>query len=120
MLPGDWILAACIAAAALLSGWFITFRSTPGRFAVIEADGLKQRISLDQDQILPVMGKMDTSLIYVQSGSVWIAEAPCPFQQCVETGKKSQSGEIIVCVPNRIFIQIEGKTQTPHLDAVTM
>ncbi|HBE87040.1 MAG TPA: hypothetical protein DDW53_19330, partial [Lachnoclostridium sp.] len=38
-----------------------------------------------------------------------ITEASCPDKVCVRTGKIHRSGELIVCLPNRVVITIEGE-----------
>jgi hypothetical protein len=34
--------------------------------------------------------------------------ADCPDQRCVHQGWASRTGQCIVCLPNRVMIQIEG------------
>lgn len=52
--------------------------------------------------------------VHIQDGSVWIDDASCPDKVCLYQGKISKDGEIIVCLPNRLMIQIEDNTNTDN------
>ena len=41
---------------------------------------------------------------------LYVADADCPTQDCVHTGAISRAGQIIVCLPARIIIRLEGGT----------
>lgn len=43
----------------------------------------------------------------VKGGKVYMHSADCKNQVCVKTGSISKGGEIIVCAPNKIIIEIE-------------
>lgn len=40
-------------------------------------------------------------------GEVKIIEASCPDQLCVKQGKIGQVGQLIVCLPNRLVVEIK-------------
>jgi len=77
------------------------------------------RFPLSENRNLSVQGPLGKTLIRVKDGKVWVAKAPCPQKICMKMGKISRSGEIIVCIPNRVFIKIEGNTEQ-NLDGITM
>ncbi len=37
-----------------------------------------------------------------------VTESSCPTQDCLHTGKITRSGESIICLPNRLVIQLSG------------
>ena len=41
-------------------------------------------------------------------GSIWIEDTDCPGKDCMQFGKISKSGQVIVCAPHKILIQITG------------
>lgn len=49
--------------------------------------------------------------IHIEDGKVWIHEASCPDKICLSQGKISQDGEIIVCLPNKMMVQIKDNQQ---------
>ena len=50
--------------------------------------------------------------ILVEHNSISIKDADCPHEECVKSGTISQPGEMIVCLPYKLIINIEGQTQT--------
>ena len=62
----------------------------------------------DQDQVLEVTGPLGINRIVVRGGEVFVAAAPCANQICVKTGTVSRPGQWIACLPNRVFVAVEG------------
>lgn len=52
----------------------------------------------------------------VADGTVSVSESGCGDRTCMRTGKISHKGETIICVPNRIIVEI--KTDESGVDAV--
>jgi len=55
--------------------------------------------------------------ILVEKGRIRVIESDCPDQVCVRTGWLTKTGELAVCVPNRLMIKIEGENL--EIDGVT-
>ena len=53
-----------------------------------------------------ILGPMD---IEIQNGEVRVLASPCREKICIQTGSISRTGAWIACVPNRIFLEIEGR-----------
>lgn len=47
------------------------------------------------------------NVIKFGDGEVKIIEASCPDQLCVKQGKIGQVGQLIVCLPNRLVVEIK-------------
>lgn len=117
---GDYFLVGIHCLGILLS--FFVFQVLPeqGRFATVSVDGKEiYRLSLSESREIVVHGPLGESVIHVENGSVWIVNAPCPQKICMRMGKIHRAGEIIVCIPNRILIRIEGEDNR-DLDGITM
>lgn len=87
-----------------------------GSMAVIyQGDKVLEKVGLEKDKIffLPD-GKMQ---IEVNKSRVRVAWSDCPKQICVKTGWIKNPWEVIVCVPNKVLIEIEA-ADIPALDAV--
>ena len=97
--------------AILVSGialWFFT-RGNQGEKVIITVNGEKKIYSLQKDQRIEIKEKNGHyNLIVIHSGEVSMPEANCPNQVCVRHKKISKNGEMIVCLPNEVFVQIEG------------
>lgn len=57
-------------------------------------------------RLINVSGPLGTSLAEVRPGAIRMKSSPCPDHCCMETGWIDQPGAVIVCVPNRIVIEI--------------
>lgn len=70
-----------------------------------------QTLSLEQEQIVQIEGENENWVkLQIKDGSADVIEASCPDQICVNHYAISKEGEPIVCLPAKIVIQIEGKT----------
>ena len=104
---GDAILiASLLVLSAILLIFFYTGRKAGG-FAVVTVDGVKtERISLQQEGTYPLNG--GTNILLIQDNCARMLEADCPDHICVETGEIRFEGQMIVCLPNRVVVTIEG------------
>jgi hypothetical protein len=88
-------------------------------FARIEgAGGLAVTVPLDADGRREVPGPLGTTVVEVAGGSVRIVSSPCPNQVCVRMGAIRNTGQAVVCVPNRVVVRVLGEGASPT-DAVT-
>lgn len=109
-----WLLAA-----TLLAGLYIVFWQVNGHGAeaVVLVNGKRwARLDLFQDQDLEVPGPLGHSHIQVSDGQVRFVDSPCPNKLCVHTGWLSQGGEVAICLPNKVSLQILGSD--PRFDAI--
>lgn len=44
--------------------------------------------------------------IVIENGSVYMKESSCKNQVCVDQGKITQTGQSIICLPNRVVVEI--------------
>ena len=51
------------------------------------------------------------NVIRVENGMVRIIEADCPDKVCVKDGSISEPGEILVCLPHKIVVEIKGESK---------
>jgi hypothetical protein len=112
-----------IALVLLLSGAAIFWNKMAGResgtkpaVAVIYVnDEIVNKMDLNNDKSLDLLnGKVR---IEVKASRIRVARSDCPKQICVNTGWIKSPGEVIVCVPYRVLIEIK-TPEIPFLDAV--
>jgi len=51
------------------------------------------------------------NMIEIRNGEVYISHSDCPDQICVKDGPISKNGEILVCLPHKMLIEIVGKEE---------
>lgn len=59
-----------------------------------------------QYQMLKIPGKVGECVLIIKEGEAYMQEADCPNQICVHHSPISHKGESIVCLPNRVIIEI--------------
>lgn len=92
-------------------GCFCVSRSRAGTWAVVYQDNAEvQRIDLSEVKepyTITLTGEDGReNCILVEPGGISMQSAECPDKICVRTGKIHASGKPIVCLPNRIVIEI--------------
>ena len=113
----DWVLLAAMVAlgAALLlmqqGGGAATVRVTG-------TDGFSETFDLGEDRTVEVPGPLGTTVVAVRDGAARVISSPCPQQICVRMGPARRAGEVIVCVPNGVVVELAGEGHG-RVDAIT-
>lgn len=73
--------------------------------------------SLEEDQVIKVG---DTNVCEIKDKKVSMISADCPDQLCIHQRTIQLQGETIVCLPNKVVLEITGTKQTDQeaLDGV--
>ena len=108
---GDFIVILAIIFVSM-SIFFVTGRNLTSengeKYVVITVDGKEyERAPLENnDQIINVESNYGTNVIKIENNSVRSIEASCPDQVDVIQGAIYEPGEMIVCLPNRMIVEI--------------
>lgn len=62
-------------------------------------------LSENRTEVIPASNGGRNTL-HIENGAVWVSDATCPDKICEHSGKITLPGELIVCLPNRLIIQI--------------
>lgn len=65
-------------------------------------------LSLQRNRSLAVGGPLGTTIVEVNNRRARIQSDPSPKQYCVRQGWLQQIGEIALCLPNQVSIEIDG------------
>ena len=71
--------------------------------------------SLSEDQTIEIN---DTNICEIKDGEVNMTRADCPDQLCIHQGPIHIQGETIVCLPNRVVVEITGNDAEEQLDGI--
>lgn len=94
------ILLSLCAAGILMTRWMLPAPRT----VVIHADGREVAcLPLDVDTVYAIS---EGNVIEIRDGGVRMIRADCPDQICVHTGRITETGQSIVCVPHRVVVTI--------------
>ncbi len=82
-------------------------------YVEISVDGEKiKKIPLENNETFTVKTELGTNVIKVESGKVNVEDADCPDKVCIEDGYIDEPGEILVCLPNKVVIEIIGQNKS--------
>ncbi|MCR5357438.1 MAG: NusG domain II-containing protein [Lachnospiraceae bacterium] len=106
----DIILMAVITAAAVLIMLFLFAFRERGVYAYVYVDGkLFGEYPLNKDCEIQVTGyDGGTNILVIKDNTARIKEASCPDKLCMHQGKISINGQSLICLPNRVVVEIKG------------
>lgn len=112
----DIILAAVLIATGLISSYVLAFEHGNGNEVEITADGQLFGIyPLSEDRQITVKENSHINKITINGGGVSMSFSDCSGQDCVNHESISENGEMIVCLPNRVTVEIT-KTRNDSSD----
>jgi hypothetical protein len=76
------------------------------------------RLPLRTAQHVVLLGPLGETVVELDGHTARITRAPCPQKWCMKMGRIRYSGQCLVCIPNRIIVQVNGKGRS-RLDGVT-
>ena len=96
---------------ALFSAWLalLLWQGGAADKAVIRSGGkIFREVALSRDQTLEVSGPLGVSTIAIHNLQARIVSDPSPRQYCVRQGWLKVAGEIAVCLPNQVSVELTG------------
>ena len=106
--PGDWftlLLGGGVVVGLAMHFW----GGAQGDTLLVRAQGkLVEQTNLRSARTLTVAGPLGNTLIEIQPGRARVARDPSPRQLCVKQGWLSRAGEVALCLPNQVSVEIRG------------
>jgi hypothetical protein len=108
---GDWLTlllgGICVALLALK----LWSGDIAGKAVIRSGGKIFREVSLSQNQQIEVIGPLGVSVISIQNRKARIAADPSPRQYCVRQGWLQQAGEIALCLPNQVSVELVGSAK---------
>lgn len=93
------------------------------KYISIQVNGEEIKTILFSDDLIgktiPIKTEYGYNLIEIGDGKVRVVEADCPDKLDVKQGYISKVGEVIVCLPNRLVIEIKGVSEETEIDGIS-
>jgi hypothetical protein len=117
--PGDVVIVLAVVALSV----FLITQSVIGAGA---GSDLELRVTANGEEVLvrqlgedyeklTIPGFAGDSYLEISDGRVRMIDSACPDKLCVKTGWISSPGESIVCLPNRVVIEIRSGEGGPDV-----
>lgn len=92
-----------------------------GTYAVIEVNGKHyETVAItEESRDIEIRTERGSNLLSVSRGGIEMVESDCPDQLCIGFGHIQDAHDTIVCLPNRVFVEVIGEqTEGSGPDAV--
>lgn len=127
MKRGDFVLLAIL---AIITVSFIAPSALNSKesqkyegktYAKIEVDGdlYKQVRLTGTQQDIEIITERGYDLLRISDNGIHVVESDCPEKICMSYGHIDQVGEMIICLPNRMVIEIIGETNASEIDIIS-
>lgn len=117
MTPADRLLLI-VAITAIVIFAYTTWQPTTDADRVeISTPFERKTVSLEQDKTLFITGSLGRAEIRIDHGRVRFIDSPCHTKFCVHQGWASHTGDLRVCLPNRVSLRLLGNKSA--FDSVT-
>lgn len=106
--PGDWLVILCGALVCAVS-FSLAWQAGVAEKAVIKVAGaVFAELDLSRNRTVEVPGSLGLTTVIVEKRRVRVLADPGPRQYCVRQGWLARPGEIAICAPNQVSVQVLG------------
>jgi hypothetical protein len=105
---GDWLI---LSLTTLLTIWLAIniWNGGAADKALIRSGGkIFREVPLSRDTVIEVNGPLGISKIAIHQRQARIVSDPSPRQYCVRQGWLKNAGEISICLPNQVSVELIG------------
>ena len=118
-LPVKSLDIVIIAAAICLTGFsFFNSYIKPQNTSQVVIRGAENTwiFPLDAEETVIVPGPLGNTVICIHDREAWVESSPCANQVCVSAGHINRQGVWTACLPNNVFLMIEGSDEQNLVD----
>lgn len=108
LLRGDYlIIVISLIAIGVMFKQFWQFESA-SQLKIRQGNIILGIYDLNQTRELKIKGPKGISVISINKGQVRFKQSPCNNHYCVHQGWLSRAGQVAICLPNQISLQLMG------------
>lgn len=125
LTKGDKILVILLVVFSIVFSFFsFSYSLNKGseKFVSIQINGKEiKSVKLSKDIIgktYEIETEFGKNVLQFGDGEVKIIEASCLDKLCIEQGTIKNVGQLLVCLPNRLVVEIKSMDQSPNLPEI--
>ena len=124
MTKADKLLVIVVILLSFISLGYINRQglSDEDKYVSIQYNGKEvSKVIFDKQIVgttIPIETDLGYNLIEIGDGEVRVLEADCPDQIDVEQGWISNIGQTLICLPNRLVVEVKGLSATDEVDII--
>lgn len=105
----DIILAAALIVVGISMSYILSFGKDAGSELLISCNGEKfGSYSLYEDREIDIERDDHINKVTIKNGAVSMSFSNCNGQDCIHQGEITKSGDAIICLPNKVVLEITG------------
>lgn len=103
-------IALIIAAAGItvFSAFKVYAGPVQSAHVLIKGSGREWVFPIDAEETVAVPGPLGNTVVRISNNEAWVEQSPCVNQTCAAQGHVNKHGAWAACLPNGVFILIEG------------
>ena len=117
--PFDFVAVGLSIVLTVVSGFYVYAKPGGVPQVVIHGFGKTWVYPLDARETIGVPGPLGITVVRIENGETWVEDSPCDNRTCVASGHIKEYGYWIACLPNNVFVLIEGSEDNGKPDAFT-
>jgi hypothetical protein len=117
--PLDYLALALSIVLVVGAGLFAYGNGVTASEVSIQSDGGTFLYPLDQPRRVAVPGPLGDTWVRIEDGHARVDDSPCRDKICIAAGVLRLTGEWTACLPNRVFVRVEGADDEDGVDAQT-
>ncbi len=111
-LVGDWLIIILSIALVLTLFKTLWHVEQATKLLIRQGDHVFATLSLDQERMIRIQGPIGYSTIILSNGKVRFESSPCSNQYCVHQGWLNRVGQVAVCLPNQVSLELLGRQKS--------
>jgi hypothetical protein len=118
--PLDFLIIGISSVLTALLAFSVYGRSQDAARVILRGEGKTWVFPLDAEERIRVPGPLGETVVEISGGRSRVLSSPCANQTCVAAGQVYRQGQWTACLPNRVFVYIEGSGEgDADLDSAT-
>ncbi len=109
LLAGDWLIVVFSSAVIVVMFQSLWSHEHASKVQIRMGDRILGTYDLNQQRDIRVHGVIGDADIHIGQGKVRFAKSPCHNQYCVHQGWLTRNGQVAICLPNQISLELVGQ-----------
>jgi len=114
----DILIIFLAAGLTFSSAYFTYLKPQNSQLVLIKGQDSEWVFPLNADETVVVQGPLGNTVVRIENNGVYVESSPCQNQTCVAAGILRRHGNWAVCLPNNVFVMIEGADEENDVDAI--
>lgn len=111
-LWGDWFIILISIIVVILLFQTLWTNQPANQLQIRQGDNIIGTYDLNQTRELHIHGPLGDSHISIAQGKVRFSQSPCTNQYCVHQGWLHRAGQVAICIPNQVSLQLIGEKKS--------